>query len=120
MDDKFDVLAPEMLLYDTSGLDGRMVGLSYWAATGKGNPPDGFAGPNDVWHQHIGLCVGSQGVVGAEDTTEEECKRRGGQKTDGSNAWMVHAWVVPGWESAWGLFSGEHPELGKTVEHPST
>jgi hypothetical protein len=39
----------------------------------------------------------------------------GGQKTDGKDAWMVHAWVVPGWESAWGLFSGEHPELGVTV-----
>jgi len=21
---------------------------------------------------------------------------------------------VPGWESAWGTFSGEHPELGRT------
>ncbi len=115
MDGKFDVNEPEMLLYDASGLDGRMVGLSYWARTTADEPPVGFAGPNDHWHQHIGLCIGSQGVVGAEDTTEAECKRRGGQKTDGSNAWMVHAWVVPGWESAWGLFSGEHPELGVTV-----
>jgi hypothetical protein len=30
---------------------------------------------------------------------------------------MVHAWVVPGWESAWGTFSGEHPELGAVVKH---
>jgi hypothetical protein len=120
MDDTFDVLQPEMLLYDANGLDGRMVGLSYWAATGKGTPPEGFAGPNDVWHQHIGLCIRGARVVGAESVTEEECKERGGEKADGSNAWMVHAWVVPGWESAWGLFSGEHPELGVTVEHPST
>jgi hypothetical protein len=25
---------------------------------------------------------------------------------------MMHAWVVPGWESGWGIFSSEHPELG--------
>jgi hypothetical protein len=112
MDGTFDVNGPEMLLYDASGLDGEMVGLSYWARTGKDNPPEGFTGPNDHWHQHIGLCVGSGGVLGNEETTKAECARRGGQKTDGSDAWMVHVWVVPGWESAWGLFSGEHPELG--------
>jgi hypothetical protein len=28
---------------------------------------------------------------------------------------MNHVWAVPGWESAWGMFSGEHPELGATV-----
>jgi len=108
---------PEMLLYDRSGEDGEMVGLSYWARTGPDAPPEGFAGPNDLWHQHIGLCIGASGVVGNEETTKEECARRGGQKTDGSDAWMVHAWVVPGWESAWGLFSGEHPELGEHVPH---
>lgn len=117
MDDKFDPAAPEMLLYDGSGLDAKMIGLSYWARTGVNNPPDGFAGPNDVWHQHLGLCVGAGGVLGNEATTPEECARRGGQKTDGSDSWMVHVWVVPGWESAWGLFSGEHPELGATPEN---
>jgi hypothetical protein len=117
MDDEFDVTEPEMLLYDRNGLDGEMVGLSYWARTGKDNPPEGFAGPNDHWHQHIGLCVSSEGVVGNEETTAKECAARGGEKTDGSDSWMVHAWVVPGWESAWGLFSGEHPELGDTVAH---
>ena len=117
MDDTFDVNEPEMLLYDRSDTDGEMVGLSYWARTGKDNPPEGFAGPNDLWHQHIGLCVSDEGVVGNEETTKEECARLGGQKTDGSDSWMVHAWVVPGWESAWGLFSGEHPELGENVPH---
>jgi len=115
MDNKFDVDQPEMLLYDASGTDGRMVGLSYWVRSGEDNPPEGFAGINDHWHQHIGLCVSSAGVIGNEQTSEAECERRGGQKTDGTDAFMVHAWVVPGWESAWGLFSGEHPELGVTV-----
>jgi hypothetical protein len=25
--------------------------------------------------------------------------------------WMVHAWVVPGWESPRGVFSHENPDL---------
>jgi len=25
--------------------------------------------------------------------------------------WMVHAWVVPGCESDWGMFSGANPRL---------
>jgi hypothetical protein len=115
MDSTFDVNEPEMLLYDASGLDGRMIGLSYWVRSGEDSPPVGFAGPNDHWHQHIGLCVGRSGVLGNEATSQAKCERMGGQKTDGKDAWMVHAWVVPGWESAWGLFSGEHPELGRSV-----
>jgi len=114
MDGTFDVTKPEMLLYDSSGLDGRIIGLSYYVISGS-QPPEGFAGPNDHWHQHIGLCISAEGVVGNEQTTPLECAKRGGRKADGSNAWMVHAWVVPGWESAWGVFSGEHPELGKEV-----
>ena len=26
--------------------------------------------------------------------------------------WMLHDWVVPGWECSWGVFAGECPELG--------
>jgi hypothetical protein len=114
IDRTFDPDAPEMLLYDGNGPDARIVGLSYYVS-GMTTAPEGFAGPNDEWHQHIGLCVSVSGVViGGTQLTAEECNARGGIKADGSTAWMVHAWVVPGWESAWGTFSGEHPELGKT------
>ena len=103
-----------MLLFDGNGSDARIVGLSYYVS-GVSTAPEGFAGPNDQWHQHIGLCVSVTGVViGGSSTTAEDCTARGGIKADGSTAWMVHAWVVPGWESAWGTFSGEHPELGRT------
>jgi hypothetical protein len=114
IDGKFDPAAPEMLLFDGNGPDARIVGLSYYVS-GVTSAPEGFAGPNDQWHQHIGLCVSVTGVViGGSSTTADECTARGGIKADGSTAWMVHAWVVPGWESAWGTFSGEHPELGRT------
>ena len=29
--------------------------------------------------------------------------------------WMVHDWVVPGWECGWGVFAGECPELGGRI-----
>jgi hypothetical protein len=114
VDDEFDPSQPEMLLYDESGLDAEMVGLSYYFASGETEDapvPEGFAGPNDQWHAHLGLCIGASGVIGPESLTEEECTAIGGSKADGGGRYMVHAWVVPGWESPWGVFSGEHPDL---------
>jgi len=116
VDRTFDPAQPEMLLYDSTKPDGRIVGLSYYVLRGS-TAPEGFAGPNDAWHQHIGLCVKYGVVIGPEKWSEARCERAGGFKADGSAAWMVHAWVVPGWESAWGTFSGEHPELGAVVRH---
>ena len=107
----FDPAEPEMLLYDGNGLDARIVGLSYLGLTNPETPPDGFAGPNDPWHQHIGLCLRGSRVIGDVDTTEEECRERGGRKSALDDLWMSHAWVVPGWESPWGTFSAEHPDL---------
>ena len=40
---------------------------------------------------------------------------RGGHKTLLIDIWMMHAWVVPGFECSWGVFSGECPELGGRV-----
>jgi hypothetical protein len=107
--DGFDPAAPEMLLYDGTDPDSRIVGVSYYVVGGK--EPAGFAGPNDHWHQHIGLCLKGTLVVGGERVSEAECARRGGRKANNLDAWMVHAWVIPGWESPQGVFSPEHPGL---------
>jgi hypothetical protein len=107
----FDPAEPEMLLYDGIGLDARIVGLSYLGLTDPETPPEGFAGPNDPWHQHIGLCLRGSRVIGDVDTTEEQCRERGGRKSALDDLWMAHAWVVPGWESPWGVFSAEQPDL---------
>ena len=109
MDGNFDVNQPEMLLYDGTDADSSIVGLSYYVFSDT--EPSPFVGPNDHWHQHIGLCIKDGVVVGGESTTPEECARRGGAKAMTSNGWMVHAWVVPGWESPQGVFSPEHPGL---------
>ena len=39
----------------------------------------------------------------------------GGHKSGGSSGWMSHAWIVPGCESPWGVFSGENPVLDAHV-----
>lgn len=115
VDGTFDPTAPEMLLYDGNGPDARVVGLSYYVLVSDGTAPEGFAGPNDPWHQHIGLCIKNGLVIGPERWSKDRCEAAGGTKSDGSDAWMNHTWTVPGWESPWGVFSGEHPELGATV-----
>jgi hypothetical protein len=111
-DDRFDPAQPEMLLYDGTKPTSRIVGLSYFVRSTTGEPA-GFAGPNDHWHQHIGLCIRGTLVVGGESITPEECTKRGGNKVALSDMWMVHVWVVPGWESPQGVFSPEQDDLLK-------
>ena len=115
---RFDPAAPSELLFDGTNPDSKIVGLSYLIFN-RGGPPAGFAGPNDMWHQHNsngGLCLNRQGVVvGNEATTKADCAARGGVKASLSDIWMVHDWVVPGWECGWGVFAGECPELGGRV-----
>jgi hypothetical protein len=110
VDGTFDPARPEMLLYDGTRADSKIVGLSYFVSSRRGQP-DGFAGPNDHWHQHIGLCIKGTVVVGGESITPEECTRRGGNKVALSDMWMVHVWEVPGWESPQGVFSPEQEDL---------
>jgi hypothetical protein len=111
----FDPAKPEIVLAAGTDPDSRVVGLSYLAFAGKDTPPAGFAGENDPWHVHEKLCLGGGGVLGDESTTDEECAARGGKMQNLGNLWMMHMWNVPGWESRWGIFSSEHPDLGGTI-----
>ncbi len=111
----FDPAKPSMLLYDGTNPDSKIVGLSYSVLEDPNKPPEGFAGPNDPWHKHDsngGLCMKGGVVVGAESTSEAECAARGGKKTALHNLWMNHTWVADAWQSSWGLFSAENPDLG--------
>jgi hypothetical protein len=114
----FDPAKPSMLLYDGTNPDSKMVGLSYSVLGDPNTPPEGFAGPNDPWHKHDsngGLCMKGGVVVGAESTSKAECAARGGTKQALHNLWMMHAWVADGWQSSWGLFSAENPDLGGKI-----
>ncbi len=107
--DGFDSAKPEMLLYNGNEPTSVLVGLSY-AVLGD-EPPEGFVGPNDEWHVHPSLCIIGALVVGPDSTPEDMCESVGGEKgmPFDKPMWMGHLWQVPGWESQWGLFSGENP-----------
>ena len=112
LDGTFQIDQPEMLLYDGEGTDAHIVGLSYYIMQpGDAEPTQGFTGDNDHSHRHIGLCSKDGLVIGPSTMTEAECAAEGGRKGGGQAGWMSHAWVVPGCESPWGVFSGASPVL---------
>jgi hypothetical protein len=107
--DGFDPANPEMLLYNGNEPTSELIGLSY--AVLADDPPEGFVGSNDEWHLHPSLCIVGSLVVGPDTTPDDLCESIGGRKGMGFDhpMWMGHLWQVPGWESPWGLFSGENP-----------
>lgn len=121
VDGEFHVDRPEMVLYDGNGPDAHVVGLSYYILhAGDDEPTQGFTGPDDHYHRHVGLCTrADQGVIGDSTTTAEECAARGGVKASGTAGWMSHVWVVPGCESPWGVFSGANPVLDDALGESS-
>jgi hypothetical protein len=82
------------------------VGYSY--ALQSPTRPEGFAGANDHWHQHRGLCVVDGWVVREQATGPDAC---GGTYIAGGDFWMLHAWVVPGWDNRKGDFAPFNPKL---------
>ena len=125
VDGVFELEKPEMILYDGSGPEAKVVGLSYYVLhESDTEPTQGFTGDNDHYHRHVGLCVGAGGVIGDTTTSDEECAAMGGRKQNGGAGWMSHAWVVPGCESPWGVFSAANPlldsQLGKASDQGET
>jgi hypothetical protein len=108
MDTTFAIDQPEVLAYAGSDPASPIVGVGYFVY--GTDEPTGFAGPNDRWQEHAGLCLGDGVVVGSAGTTEAACAARGGRLAPAS-AWTLRAWVVPGWESPDGVFSPAHPGL---------
>jgi hypothetical protein len=103
----FDVRRPSMLLFDHTTEPPRLVGYSY--AIQSASEPIGFTGDSDVWHRHRGLCVALSGwVVRERSRGTEDCS---GSFIAGGDFWMLHAWVVPGWENRDGMFAPMNPSL---------
>ena len=105
IDAPFDPRRPSMLLFDERDGADDLVGFSYWI---RADAPEGFAGANDVWHQHTNLCIVNGWVDREGVTTADECA---GDILAGSDLWMLHAWVVPGHANRWGDFATLHPAL---------
>jgi hypothetical protein len=78
--------------------------------------PDGFAGPNDHWHRHSNVCTKYGGgklevpFPADADVTKRQCEAVGGSLMP-ITGWMVHAWVVPSWESPQGVFSHDNTNI---------
>jgi hypothetical protein len=111
----FDPAHPGSLIYDGDHPSSKVVGVMY-LANGI-NPPEGFAGPNDHWHRHSNTCVifgGPQGIVvpfpADSSVTKAQCDAKGGTFMR-RTIWMVHAWVVPGWENNKGVFAHDNDML---------
>jgi hypothetical protein len=106
----FDPRVPSMLLFDERRDPPVLVGYSY--ALQSPTRPEGFAGGNDHWHQHRGLCVVDGWVVREQAAGPDAC---GGTYIAGGDFWMLHAWVVPGWDNRKGDFAPFNPKLCPSV-----
>lgn len=115
LDEEFDPTRPEFLQYGGTGPGARLVGMSWYVRTDDGLPPEGFPGDNDWWHRHHRLChsVDQFRVIG-EDLTDEQCANRGGVNLHLDDYWMVHAWIVDGWQTEVDVFTNHHPCLLST------
>ena len=110
-----EIEKPMALIYDGTSPASRVVGLMYYAL-GDDGQPEGFAGPNDHWHRHRGICI-KYGDGGLEiplpvdaDASKKDCDAVDGNLIE-ETAWMLHAWVVPSWESPEGVFSHANANL---------
>ena len=109
----FDPSQPPTLIYAGTNPTSEVVGLMYLGYGASSiDAPEGFAGPNDHWHRHSGVCLKGTETIFPVDAsvTEAQCTDAGGSYME-ITTWMVHAWVVPGWESPAGVFSHENPNL---------
>jgi hypothetical protein len=110
----FDAANPASLIYDGTSPTSKVIGVMYLSLSVL--PPEGFAGPNDHWHRHTNTCVeyGAAGIIvpfaADSDVTQAMCDAKHGEFMR-ETAWMVHAWVVPGWESPRGVFSHDNPDV---------
>lgn len=113
-DGTLDPAQPGSWMYDGTADDAPVVGVMYNVLTP--DPPTGFVSDRDAWHQHENVCTKVEDgdlilpLDGRTDATEADCDAVGGVFAERSS-WMLHAWVVPGWESPEGVFSHSNPTI---------
>lgn len=108
VDKPFDIENPSMLLFDElrRGEPMELIAYSYWVASD--HAPSGFTGETDQWHRHLGMCF-EDGWL--KDDNLPDRRSCAGDWVNGSDLWMVHAWVVPGLENTYGQFHNVNPLL---------
>jgi hypothetical protein len=108
------IAQPLAWIYDGTKSDSPVVGLFYSATVPN---PVGFAGPNDVWHQHHNICLtqsatsGVDAPLGADrDVTVAQCDAVHGSLLKATGP-LLHAWVVPGYDDPQGVFAHLNPAV---------
>lgn len=105
---------PTSWIFDGTKPDSRVAGLFYSAIVPN---PQGFAGPNDVWHQHKNICIvlspggGINTPLGADrDVTTAQCGAVHGLLIKATGP-LLHVWIVPGYEDSQGVFAHLNPAI---------
>jgi hypothetical protein len=105
---------PIAWIYDGTKPDSLIAGLFYQSLS---KDPAGFAGPNDVWHQHTNICLvtkadgSTDAPLGADrDATKAQCDAVGGRLLTATGP-LLHVWVVPGYEDSQGVFAHLNPAI---------
>jgi hypothetical protein len=100
--DREALLHPLAIIYTGTQPHAEVAGFMYLSTSET--EPEGFAGPNDVWHYHESLCLDRQpnGEMNTpfgldNQATEAQCTGAGGQILPVS-PYMVHVWSAPGWD----------------------
>jgi hypothetical protein len=112
---EFDLLNPNILLFDGEGPDARFAGVSYVTS---GGAPEGFIGDDDTWHGHSSVCLAGGTVVSLIEEgssvwlSESECAERGGNVLPlGGAEQMMHLWIGPGYLETGPIMAHDHPLL---------
>jgi hypothetical protein len=113
-----DILSPSTIIYDGNKADSPIAGFMYMStAVGPDSKqPEGFAGPNDHWHYHTGICLvtsagGAMEALGFDGSiTRESCGTRSGNWI-AATQYLLHVWTVPGYSSPLGVFAHTNPAL---------
>jgi hypothetical protein len=105
---------PLAWIYDGTKPTSPVAGLFYSATVPN---PQGFIGPNDVWHQHKNICItrsadgGVDAPLGADrDATVAQCNAVHGTLLKATGP-LLHVWVVPGYEDSQGVYAHLNPAL---------
>jgi len=105
----FDPTRPTFLQYGGNTPDAKLVGMSWFVNNGPDEPPAGFPGDNDWWHQHPHLCVSNTtGLVIFDGPCPPGVN---GTTIHLEDYWLLHVWIVPGWQWEHDVFTGHHPCL---------
>lgn len=112
----FDLDRPIIYLFSGNDPSSTVVGVMYFLMNAQ-QAPEGFAGPNDVWHLHTGLCL-QYTATGIDlplpidaDVTAAQCDAVGDAMFMDVTGYMVHVWSAPGWESPDGVFAHDNTAL---------